>query len=441
MFVDALVMAASKSSCMPKVAKRPAEKVARRPQRAKAGLTAKSNPSSQAPRARNSFQLFFSDAIRQGTVRNIREAVPKWHGMSEEEKRPWVTEALQEKREQLQAKSASSGEATRRVRSRFARTAMGKSQISAAQSTPDTPRSSASKGDEVAVGSWMLSFTQPGSSEAIVGEGGFGCTYRGEHKVTGRVAAIKIFSAHAEYREECRREIKMYTYIGSLDWQRRFLHILEAGAEAPIPFVALPWAGVSLSSYFKELQKGTPNDKMCRSTVIRAVATQVADALTFLREICVAHTDIKPSNLMISEDMRIVVIDLHAAQRSDVQDFETRDQTFTTFPYRAPELWPAFRQEVTWPTAEVLPFADIWAYGVTLVETIRDGVSMFNFERGERACGRAISDFAKSPSALEKLVQTLPNSISALSGIRKMVRCALCEDAPSRSLTASTTTA
>ena len=360
-----------------------------------------------------------------------------WH--VRRRKKPWVTEALQEKREQLQAKNASSGEATLRVRSRFARTAWGESQ----KSTPDsdTPRSSASKGDEVAVGSWMLSFTQPGSSEAIVGEGGFGCTYRGEHKVTGRVAAIKIFSAHAEYREECRREITMYTYIGSPDWRRRFLHILEAGAEAPIPFVALPWAGVSLSSYFKELQKGTPNDKMCRSTVIRAVATQVADALTFLREICVAHTDIKPSNLMISEDMRVVVIDLHAAQRSDVQDFETRDQTFTTFPYRAPELWPAFSQEVTWPTAEVLPFADIWAYGVTLVETIRDGVSMFNFERGERACGRAISDFAKSPSALEKLVQTLPNSISALSGIRKMVRCALCEDAPSRSLTASTTTA
>ena len=84
--VDAFVMAASKSSCKPKVDKRPAQKVARRPKRAKAGLTAKSNPSSQAPRARNSFQLFFSDAIRQGTVRNIREAAPKWHGMSEEEK-------------------------------------------------------------------------------------------------------------------------------------------------------------------------------------------------------------------------------------------------------------------------------------------------------------------------------------------------------------------
>ena len=141
---------------------------------------------------------------------------------------------------------------------------------------------------------------------------------------------------------------------------------------------------------------------------------------------------------MISEDMRVVIIDLHAAQRSDVQDFETRRQTYTTFPYRAPELWPAFSEEV--PTAEALLFADIWAYGVTLVETIRDGASMFKYERGERACGRAISDFAKSPSALEKLVQTLPNSISELSGIREMVRCALCEEAPSRSLTARTRT-
>ena len=122
----------------------------------------------------------------------------------------------------------------------------------------------------------------------------------------------------------------------------------------------------------------------------------------------------------------------------DVQDFETRHRTYTTFPYRAPELWPAFSEEVTWPIAEALPFADIWAYGVTLVETIRDGASMFKYERGERACGRAISDFAKSPSALEKLVQTLPNSISELSGIREMVRCALREEAPSRSIKART---
>ena len=201
----------------------------------------------------------------------------------QKKKMPWVTEALQEKREQLQAMSASTGEATRRVRILFARKAIGQSpsQISAAQSTPDTPKSSASKGDEVTVGSWMLSFKKPGSSEAMVGEGSFGCTYRGEHKVTGRAAAIKIFSGHAEYREECRREISMYAYIGNLDCERRFLHILEAGAEAPIPFVALPWAGLPLSGYFKQLRVGTPTDKMCRSTVIRAVATQVADALTF----------------------------------------------------------------------------------------------------------------------------------------------------------------
>ena len=180
---DALVMAASKSSCKSAVAKRPAQKVARRPRKAKAGLTAESNPSSKAPRARNAFQLFFSDVIRQGTHRNIKEAVAKWQSMSEEERKPWVTHALQEKREQLQARQAGESEGvtkqTRLVRIHFARQALGKPPSSAAQSPPlDTPKSPASQCD-VTVGSWVLSFNKPGSTDSIVGEGGLGCAYRG----------------------------------------------------------------------------------------------------------------------------------------------------------------------------------------------------------------------------------------------------------------------
>ena len=279
-----------------------------------------------------------------------------------------------------------------------------------------------------------MSWLDPAKKKSVAGEGGFGCTYRGVHKRTGQVVAVKMFPAHNEYRSECMHEVALYNYIAGLDVHRRFLHVLESGHEAPIPYLVLPWAGLSLSGYLKQqVHEATARiAKLDRSDIIIAVAIQTADALCFLHQNGVAHTDIKPGNLMIQGDtMNIVIIDFNAAERFDQQgDWLPRRTTYTTYPYRAPELWTRKHHRLP----QVLVAADIWSYGVTCIETIRGGVSLFGGHGSETKTEKIIGEFVKSTGALDKLVATLPRVVGPLSNIHQIARCALQVNPSERSL-------
>ena len=64
----------------------------------KAGLT--DDPPSRldddVPRCRNAFQLFYANALKEGTHANAKAASAEWKKMTDEQKKPWVQEALQE---------------------------------------------------------------------------------------------------------------------------------------------------------------------------------------------------------------------------------------------------------------------------------------------------------------------------------------------------------
>jgi len=162
--------------------------------------------------------------------------------------------------------------------------------------------------------------------------------------------------------------------------------------------------------------------KLDDSRVINAVAIQAAEALTFLHQKSVAHTDINPSNMMIhGESMHIVIVDFNDAERFDQQGWQPRRRTYTTYPYRAPELW--LGKHVRLPRGLIA--ADIWSYGVTCVETIKGGASLFGSSGSESTTERIILSFAKGTGALEKLVLSLPKSVGSLSNIHEITRCAL----------------
>ena len=402
-----------------------------------AGLTADppSRLDDDAPRirCRNAFQLFYANALKESTHTNSTAASAEWKKMTDEQKKPWVEGALQEKHQQLLARGIRHSQSTVPLRTaqKFARRALSLSAPSPAQS----PKLDS---DEVTVnaGSWKLTWVDSEKQKAIVGEGGFGCTYRGEHTRSGLLAAVKMFPATQDFRSECKHEVDIYGYIAEFDVQRRFLHIMEGGVDAPIPYIVLPWAGLSLSSYFRQqVEKAGLTAKLDPVKVVRAVVTQTADSLRFLHEKSVIHTDIKPSNLMIhGETMQVVIIDFNAAERVDAPDWQPRSSTYCTFPYRAPELWPAMHRS-SLPVAGLISAAvDIWSYGVTCVETIRGGASLFAGSGSEGKAGKLIVDFAKSTTSLDKLVATLPKSVGSLSGIRQVATCALSRAPDMRSL-------
>ena len=138
------------------------------------------------------------------------------------------------------------------------------------------------------------------------------------------------------------------------------------------------------------------------------------------------------------ETMQVVIIDFNAAERVDAPDWQPRNSTYSTFPYRAPELWPAMHRSSPNKKACLSAAVDIWSYGVTCIETIRGGASLFagSFagSGSEVRTGKLIVEFAKSTTSLDKLVGSLPKSIGSLSGIREVAACALSRAPDARSL-------
>lgn len=382
---------------------------------------------STLPRARNAFQLFYANALKKGSHTNATAASNAWSEMTPAQRSPWVEDALREKQQQLRAKEAHKGKTC--ARTAFARKALALT----APAPAEPPKLDASAAAMINAGSWGLSWIDPAKKKAIAGEGSSGCTYRGVHARTCVVGAIKMFPAKEEFRSECKHEVAMYKYISEFDVNRRFLHIVESGEDAPIPYFVLPWAGLSLSSYFK--QQTQQAGVWDQTKVVSAVATQTADALRFLHGKSVVHTDIKPSNLMIQgETMQIVIIDFNAAERIDGQGWRPLRPEYTTFPYRAPELWNGAHRSRAIVARRLSAAVDVWSYGVTCVETIRGGVSLFGGGGCEERTERVVMDFAKSANALEKMVQTLPGSVGPLSCIHEIARCALQTTPKERSL-------
>ena len=269
----------------------------------------------------------------------------------------------------------------------------------------------------------------------MAGEGGFGSTFRATHSRCGSQGAVKLF--HAMDRDECEHEVSIYTYIMEKDQAlRRFLHIFESNVDAPMPYLALPWIpGGSLSHYLRQQRSGTVTGALGLlrpAKVLQAVAHQVADGLHFLHSVSVVHADVKPSNLMLDfECVRVVIVDFNAAERTNLPGWKPRhDDMLTSVPYRAPELCSFDHRACDHCT----PAIDIWSYGVTCVETIRGGDSLFGSGGCNQTAAKRIVQFSKHPSAMERLITTFPRSVGPVHDIHAMVRSALAVDPAQRSL-------
>jgi len=88
--------------------------------------------------------------------------------MTDQQKLSWVSEALQEKQEQLIAKSSFSGDPWAKVRTTSARKA-------SSGSSPTQQHDVI----EVNAGSWALSW-MGSAKKSVAGGGGFGCTWAGQ---------------------------------------------------------------------------------------------------------------------------------------------------------------------------------------------------------------------------------------------------------------------
>ncbi len=203
--------------------------------------------------------------------------------------------------------------------------------------------------------------------DAVLGAGGFGVTYHATDTLLGRTVAVKELCPADSEREGS--SIVLPEEIGAAEWQHEINSFLnEARAIARLDHPGI----VKVYDYFKEnntaynvmqfvdgmsladllKQRG---GRLPEAETLGYIAA-VGEALAVLHAAGMLHRDIKPHNIMFSNQGNIVLIDFGAA-RQFAPDRTMSHTVIATYGFAPPEQFH--------PKARRSPASDIYALAVT----------------------------------------------------------------------------
>nr|KJB62783.1 hypothetical protein B456_009G436300 [Gossypium raimondii] len=235
----------------------------------------------------------------------------------------------------------------------------------------------------------LLECTHGFASSNLIGTGSFGSVYKGviyqhEKPVAVKVLNLRNHGAARSFIAECkalrkirhRNLLKIITSCSSIDYQ---------GNE----FKALVFEFMPNGSLESWLHEQHDQSRYLNFAQRLDIAIDMANAIDYLHHGCetmVVHCDLKPSNVLLDDDMVAHVADFGMAKLlSTVTSNIGSDQTSSsvikgTIGYVAPEYGMS---------GSVSPEGDIYSYGIMLLEMItgrrptcdlfHDGLSLHNF--------------------------------------------------------------
>jgi serine/threonine protein kinase len=231
----------------------------------------------------------------------------------------------------------------------------------------------------------VLIGTQVGSYKVtrLLGVGGMSRVYEAYHQTLDRRVALKILSEeHGDDSELTQRFHREAKALAGLE-HPHIVTLFEVGETERSYFIAMRYIdGQTLTTFLKKLSKQKSSRFMPFDQVFMVVA-DVAEALDYAHKQGVIHRDVKPSNIMLTEDGHAILTDfglmMHAGEGS------TLGTAFGTPRYIAPEQAVASQRAV--------PQSDLYSLGIVLYEMLT-GETPFN---QESAMSMALSHITNPP--------------------------------------------
>lgn len=228
---------------------------------------------------------------------------------------------------------------------------------------------------------------------AEIGAGGMGSVFKAYDETLSRHVAIKIMhqatnektgkirflrEASAIARLDHPGIVKIYSY-GEYNGQPFFIMEFVAGWSIR-DFIGrcrfIHNAGHSINDlqfagYLKESQPGTPyflQDHLINPLSdpdypekVRKLLFSAASALAAAHQQGIIHRDIKSSNILISDDARLKIVDFGLVKQRDDSELTKENQFMGTLSYASPEQLMGERGKVT-------PLTDIYGLGIVMYE-------------------------------------------------------------------------
>ena len=187
-----------------------------------------------------------------------------------------------------------------------------------------------------------------------LGEGGMGVVYKAEDTKLERTVALKFLSLTSIGEEEKKRFKREAKAAASLNHPNiATIHAIEEVDD--VTFIVMEYIKG------KELKELTGGNRQLPIEHVTNYATQIAEGLKAAHKMGVTHRDIKSSNIMITDDAQVKIMDFGLAKVSGGAQVTKVGTTLGTAAYMSPEQARA---------EPVDHRSDIWSFGVVLYEML-----------------------------------------------------------------------
>ena len=235
-----------------------------------------------------------------------------------------------------------------------------------------------------------------------IGRGGMAEVYKGFHPSLNRYVAIKLLGqslgADPNFAKRFRREAQA---IAALD-HPNIVQIYDFGAQPDDShYLVMEYLeGKDLRAVMAErASAGQP----FRQDEILHLLSQVAEAMDYAHQHGVVHRDIKPGNVLVTDDGRAILTDFGLAMLRDRASQATLGDSFGTPEYIAPE------QAIDSRAAS--PQSDIYGLGVILYEMV---TGRLPFE-DDSPLSLALKHINEEPIPLRHYAPDLPDAVEAVA--------------------------
>ncbi|MDD2953996.1 MAG: protein kinase [Parabacteroides sp.] len=264
----------------------------------------------------------------------------------------------------------------------------------------------------------------------VVGQGGFGITYRGVWytEVKGSLGTVKTevpicvkeyFFKDYCYREPGSQAVKVHSETGKVLFNKfkeklikeakilsevhhpYIVNVLEVFEENNTAYIAMEYiSGFSLKYMLEK------NGILPEATVLKYVR-QIGEALQFVHDKSILHLDIKPSNILIDKNGNARLIDFGVSKRYDIEQEETSTTMLTLS-----KGFASIEQYDNEGTQVFSPRPDIYSLGATMYNLLTGKIPTESILRAARPLqnpseiNAAISP--KTEAVIIKAMQIIP---------------------------------
>jgi len=244
-----------------------------------------------------------------------------------------------------------------------------------------------------------------------LGEGGMGIVYLAEDTKLERKVAIKFLPSHIASNSDDRKRFEIEAKAAAALSHPNVAHIYASEETDDEMFIVMEYIeglelgqlvgsqhAVSISE--KSIAPGSANRLLPIANCID-ITTQIASGLRVAHEKGIVHRDIKSSNIMVTKDGQVKIMDFGLAKIRGQSNLTKSGTTLGTVAYMSPEQT---RGE------EVDQSTDIWSLGIVLYELLSGELPF----KGEYEAVTIYQILNEEPKAIQHFRQDIPEKIETL---------------------------